>query len=122
MERHMSDLASDIISALQNAARAGASAASTAGRDLSGDIENFVVPQLREIGIHVAETLEKQQQGIFSTDMTQTELASQCTAVRELIETVATLAVEEVEKIYNAIVGALSSAVNTAIGITLLPV
>jgi hypothetical protein len=49
----MSDIASDIISALQAAARAGASAASTAGRDLSGAIETYVVPNLRDIGINV---------------------------------------------------------------------
>jgi hypothetical protein len=118
----MSDLASSITSVLQDAARAGASAASTAGRDLTGDIETFVVPKLQAIAIDVADILEKQQSGIFSTDMAQSELASQCGAVMDLIRTVATLVVEEVQAIYNAIVSALDGAVNQAIGVTLLPI
>ncbi len=118
----MSGLASDIISALQSAARAGAAAASTAGRDLTGDIETFVVPKLQAIAIDVSDILEKQQSGIFSTDMAQSELASQCGAVMDLVRTVATLVVEEIQQIYNAILGALGDAVNKAIGVTLLPI
>ena len=112
----MSDIAADITNALQAGARAGASAASTAGRDLSGAVETFVVPQLRDIAIHVAEILQKQRTGIFSAEIARMELASQCDAVKVVVETVATLVVNEVQMIYDAIVGALGKAA----GLTLL--
>ena len=117
----MTDFVSDITSVLQNAARTGAAAASTAGRDLTGDIENFVVPKLKAIAIDVSDILDKRLSGIFSDDMAQGELASQCGAVMDLIRTVATLIVEEVQQIYNAIIGALGAAVNKAVGMALLP-
>jgi hypothetical protein len=118
----MPDLASTLTSALQDAARAGASAASSAGRDLADDVERFIVPKLQGIAIDVADIFEKQQSGIFSADIAQSELESQCGAVMDLIRTVATLIVEEVQQIYNAIIGALSAAANKAIGLSLLPV
>jgi hypothetical protein len=118
----MPDLASTLTSALQSAARAGASAASSAGRDLADDIERFIVPKLQEIAVDVADIFEKRQSGILSGDTARSELASQCGAVMDLIRAVATLVVEEIQQIYNAIVGALSAAANKAIGMTLLPV
>ena len=116
----MSDIASDITSALQAAARAGASAASNAGRDLSSAIETFVVPNLRDIGINVADIIEKQRTGIYTTDVAQTMLAGEGDAVKEVIETATTLVALEVEQIYNAMMIALAGAVNTAAGVALL--
>jgi hypothetical protein len=116
----MSQFAADIVSALQDSARAGASAVSGAGRDILGAFEILVIPHLRDVGIHVAEILEKRAAGIFSDDIAQTELASQCDAVKELIETVATLVAGEVQQVYDAIIGALGAAVNKAAGIALL--
>jgi hypothetical protein len=116
----MSDIASDITSALQSAARAGALAASSGGRNLSDAIENYVVPNLRDIGINVADIIEKQQTGAYTADIAQTMLASECDAVKEVIETATTLAVIEVEQIYNAMMTALAGAVNKAAGVALL--
>jgi hypothetical protein len=116
----MPDIASDVTSALQAAARAGASAASGAGRNLSDAIENYVVPNLRDIGINVSDIIEKRQSGAYTVDVAQTMLESECDAVKEVIETATTLAVMEVEQIYNAMMTALAGAVNQAAGVALL--
>jgi hypothetical protein len=47
-------------------------------------------------------------------------LASESDAVKEVIETATTLAVDEVQQIYNAMMSALAGAVNKAAGIALL--
>jgi hypothetical protein len=62
-------IADDITGALRAGAKAGAAAASTAGRDLGGDIDNFVVPHLQDIGIQLGSIVEKRLAGIF-TDAT----------------------------------------------------
>jgi hypothetical protein len=120
LEENLGTLAEDITSALQNGARAGATAASSAGRDLRQDIETFVVPHLEDIAIQVASVVQKRNDGIY-TDITAKDLLdSEADAVKVLIETVTTLVVLEVQTILNAIVGALAGAVNASVGFALL--
>ena len=116
----MADLVSDIAGSLKDAARAGASAASSAGRDLTGDVETFVVPHLQDIAVQVASIVEKHTAGIFTDITAQTLLQSECDAVKTLVETATTLVVLEVQQICAAILDALSGAVNKAVGVALL--
>jgi hypothetical protein len=112
--------ADDLTSALQDAARAGAAAASTGARDLTGDIEKFVVPHIEDIAAQVAAIATKRKAGIY-TDITARDLLdSQVDAIKTLIETVVTLVVLEVQQILDAVVGALSKAVNGFVGVALL--
>ena len=116
----MPTLVEDITTALQNGAKAGATAASTAGRDLLHDIETFVVPHMEDIAIQVASIIQKRNDGTF-TDVTAKDLLdSEKDAIKVIIEAVTTLVVFEVQQILNAIIDALTTAVNTAVGFALL--
>ena len=113
-------LADDITNALQAGANAGAAAASTLVRDLSQDINNFVVPHLRDIGIQLASIVEKQQAGIYSDATAKALIDSEEDAIQTLVETMVSLAVQEAQTIVNAIVDAVNKAVNTALAFALL--
>jgi hypothetical protein len=113
-------IADDITGALQAGAQAGAAAASTAGRDLRGDIDNFVVPHLQDIGIQLASIVEKRKAGIFTDATAKALIDAQEGAIQTLVETMTTLAVLEAQNIVNAIVDALNKAVNSALGFALL--
>lgn len=110
----------DITAALQAGANAGAAAASTAGRDLTGDIENFVVPHLEDIGVQLAAIVAKRLDGTY-TDVTAKALVdSEEDAIQTIVETMVALTVLEAQTIVNSIVDALNKSVNTALGFTLL--
>src|SRR5215467_12414868 len=113
-------LADDITGALQAGAKAGAAAASTAAKDLRQDVQNFIVPHLRDIGIHVASIVEKRLAGIYTDVTAKALIDSQEDAIQVLVETMVALAVLEAQTIVNAIIDALNKAVNTALGFTLL--
>jgi hypothetical protein len=115
----LTTLVDDITNALRNGAREGAAAASSAGRDLGQDVETFVMPKLRDIAGEVASIIEKRNEGIYTDTTAKDLLDSQADAVRVLIETVTSLAVFEAQKIRDAIISALSGAVNTAVGFAL---
>jgi hypothetical protein len=113
-------LVDDITAALQAGAQAGATAASSALKDLQGDVQTFVVPHLRDIAVQVASILQKYKDGIY-TDVTAKDLLdSESDAIKTIIETITTLVVFEVQTILNAIMKALATAVNAAVGIVLL--
>ena len=116
----MATLIDDITTALRSGARDGAAAASSAGRDLGQDVETFVVPHLRDIAGGVASIIEKRNEGIYTDTTAKDLLDSQADAVRVLVETMTTLAVFEAQKIRDAIISALTGAVNTAVGFALL--
>ena len=113
-------IADDITGALQAGAKAGAAAASTAGRDLRGDMDNFVVPHLQDIGLQLGSIVEKRLAGIFTDATAKALIDSQEGAIQTLVETTTTLAVIEAQNIVNAIVDALNKAVNSALGFALL--
>lgn len=113
-------IADDVTNALQAGANAGAAAASTAGKNLRQDIQRFVVPHLRDIGIQVASIVEKRLAGIYTDATAKALIDSEEDAIQTLVETMVTLAVLEAQTIVNAIVDALNKAVNTALGFTLL--
>lgn len=116
----MATLAEEILSALQAGARAGATAASSAGRNLTQDVETFVVPHLEDIAAQVASITRKCKDGIY-TDVTARDLlASESDAIKTIIETITSLVVSEVQTILNSILSALATAVNTAVGFALL--
>jgi hypothetical protein len=113
-------IADDITSALQAGAQAGAAAASTAGRDLRQDIQNFVVPHLRDIGVQVASIVQKRLDGTYTDVTAKALIDSEEDAIQTLVETMVSLAVLESQTIVNAIIDALNKVVNTAVGFTLL--
>lgn len=113
-------LADDITNALEAGANAGAAAASTAVRDLRQDINNFVVPHLRDIGIQLASIVEKRQAGIYTDATAKALIDSEEDAIQTLVETMVSIAMLEAQTIVNAIVDALNKAVNTALGFALL--
>jgi hypothetical protein len=116
----MATLVDDIRNALEQGARAGAAAASGAGKDLRGDIEQFVIPHLQDIAIQVASIVQKRQSGIYSDETAKDLLDSEVDAIETIIETVQTLLVLEVQAILNAIMSALAKAVNAAVGVALI--
>ena len=113
-------IADDIVNALEAGAKAGAAAASTAGRDLAQDIENFVIPHLREIGIQLASITEKRIAGIFTDETAKALIDAQEDSIQTLVDMVATLTALEAEAVVNAIIEALNKTVNTAVGFALL--
>jgi hypothetical protein len=113
-------LADELTTALQNAAKAGATAAAKAGKDLTADINNFVLPNLVDIAVHIAAIVTKQRTGIYTPATAKALIDAQEGAIQTLVDTVATLAVLEAQIIVNAIIGALNTAVNAALGFILL--
>jgi hypothetical protein len=113
-------VADDITTALQAGANAGAAAASTAANDLRQDINTFVVPHLRDIGIQLASIVEKRLAGTYSDATAKALIDSEEDAIQTLVQTMVTLAVLEAQTIVNSIVDALNKAVNTALGFVLL--
>jgi hypothetical protein len=116
----MMSIADDITAALKAGADAGAAAASTAAKDLTGDIRTFVAPHLEDIGIQIASIVAKRQAGIFTDPTAKALIDSEEDAIQTLVETMLTLAVFEAQTIVNAIVDALNKSVNTALGFVLL--
>jgi hypothetical protein len=113
-------LADDITDALQAGAKAGAAAASTAGRDLSQDIETFVVPHLRDIGLQLASIAQKRIDGIYNDVTAKALIGSEVDAIQTVVETEASLVAFEAQTVVNSIVDALNGAINTAVGFALL--
>jgi Flp pilus assembly protein TadG len=111
----------DVKAALEQGAHAGAAALSTAGKDLTGDVERFVIPHLADIAIQIASIAEKRAAGIFTDVTTKNLLDSEKDAIEVLVKTVVTLVVLEVQNLVNAIWAAVASVVNGKIGFTLLP-
>lgn len=120
LEGKLATLVEDVSIALQNGARAGAAAASSAGRDLGQDVEAFLVPHLNDVAAQVVSIIQKRNEGIYTDATTKDLLASEADAVKVLLETMTTLAVFEVQTILNAIISALAAAVNAAVGFALL--
>jgi hypothetical protein len=113
-------LADDITAALQAGARAGASSASTGVRDLRQDVDTFVLPHLRDVGVQLASIVEKRLAGIYTDATAKALVDSEEDAIQTLVETMIALAVLEAQTIVNSIIDALNKAVNTALGFTLL--
>jgi hypothetical protein len=113
-------IADDVLAALSAGAKAGATAAEGAGQDLVQDVDKFLIPHLEDIAIQVASIVVKRQQGVFTDATAKALIDSQEDAIETLVETMLSLAVLEAQKIVNAIVAALTQAVNTALGFALL--
>jgi len=113
-------VADDITNALQAGANAGAVAASTAAKDLTADVDTFVVPHLEDIGIQLASTVAKRLAGTYTDATAKALIDSEEDAIQTLVETMVSLAGLEPQTIVNAIIDALNKSVNTALGFTLL--
>jgi len=113
-------LVDDVLSALQEGARAGVATVKQSGRDISEDIETFVIPHLADVGVHIASIVQKRANNIY-TDVTARDLLdSQRDAIKTIVEIAVTLLVLEVQKLIDAIWSALGSLVNRVLGVALL--
>jgi hypothetical protein len=110
----------DVAVALEQGAHAGAAALSIAGKDLTGDVERFVIPHLADIAIQIASIVEKRASGIYTDVTAKNLLASEKDAIEVMVEMVVTLIVLEVQNLVNAIWAAVASVVNSKIGFTLV--
>lgn len=110
----------DILTALKTAAQAGATAASTGGKDLTQDVENFVVPHLKDIATQVAAIVAKRLDGTYTDVTAKALIDSEEDAVETLVETMVSLTVLQVQTIVNSILTSLYKSVNTALGFALL--
>lgn len=111
----------DIINdALKGGAQAGAAAASSAGRDLRQDIDNFVVPHLKDIAAQLASIVQKRIDDIYTDKTAKALIDSEEDAIQTIVETMVSLAVLEAQTIVNSIIDELNKSVNTALGFTLL--
>jgi hypothetical protein len=111
----------DVKAALEQGAHAGAAALSTAGKDLTGDVERFVIPHLADVAVHVASIVEKRAAGIYTDVTAKNLLDSQRDSVEILVETIVTLVVLEVQNLVNAIWAAVASVINGKLGFSLIP-
>jgi hypothetical protein len=113
-------LLDDILAALKAGAEAGAAAASTAGKDLRQDVDNFLIPHLKDCGIHIASIVAKREAGTYTDTTARLLLESQMDAIKVLVETMLTLTALQAQQILNAIISALTTAIDAALGFALL--
>lgn len=113
-------LIDDVKAALQQGAHAGAAALATTGKDLTGDINNFLLPHLGDIALQIANIVQKRESGIFTDVTARNLLAAQKDSIEVLVETIVTLLVLEVQRMVNAIWSAVALVVNGKLGFALL--
>jgi hypothetical protein len=100
-----------------NAATAAGSALSTAGRDLSGDVQNFVIPELRNLAEQIVLIKSRTGPDGLSDETAEHMIASDVThAVNRITMVAAELLVTEVQNIINSALQAAAGVVNTAFG------
>jgi hypothetical protein len=98
------------------AAKAAGQRASTAGKDLTGDVESFVVPQMEGIASQIIAI----ETGGFDQATAKLLMSMELNHVSSVICSVSELAALEVQNIINAALQAVAAVVNTSLRFTLL--
>lgn len=107
--------------ALSGAAKSAGMAASTAGRDLTGDIDNFVIPELREVAAELVLIQSRTGERGLSQDTASLLVAAEVNhAVITVSAVVAELTLLEVQNIINAALKAIADVVNAGFGFKIL--
>jgi hypothetical protein len=108
---------SELTNAMSAAARAaGRSASSTAGKDLTGDVERFVLPQIEGIASQIISI----ETGDFDEATAKLLMSMEINHVSSVICSVSELVALEVQNIINAALQAVAGLVNTSLRFTLL--
>lgn len=106
---------------LSSAAKAAGKAASTAGRDLTGDVENFVIPELRDVAAELVLIQSRTGPRGLSQDTASLLVAAEVNhAVTTVSAVVAELTLLEVQNIINAALKAIADVANAAFGFKIL--
>jgi len=105
-----------LTSALSAAAKAAGQAASSGGKDITGDVEKFVVPQMQGIASQIIAI----ETGGFDQVTATLLLSMELKHVNSVICTVSELVALEVQNIINAALQAIAAAVNGALGFALI--
>jgi len=107
---------SELTNAMSAAARAAGRSASTAGKDLTGDVERFVVPQLEGIASQIISI----ETGGFDEDTAKLLMSMEINHVSSVICSVSELIALEVQNIINAALQAVAGLVNSSLRFALL--
>lgn len=107
--------------ALTQGARAAGNALSASGRNVRGDIDKFVVPELRSIAEQLVLLEEKKLRGVLTQNSAQMVLHAQIDGVkRTIIPAMVELTLTELQSVINAALQAVASVVNGALGFAVL--
>ena len=107
---------SELTNTMSAAARAAVRSASTAGRDLAGDVERFVVPQMEGIASQIISI----ETGGFDEDTAKLLMSMELNHVSSVVCSVSELIALEVQNIINAALQAVASVVNSSLRFALL--
>ena len=107
---------SELTNAMSAAARSAGQSASIAGKDLTGDVERFVVPQMEGIASQIVSI----QTGGFDEDTVKLLMSMEIHHVSSVICSVSELVALEVQNIINAALQAVAGLVNTSLRFALL--
>jgi hypothetical protein len=110
----------DLRQAATSAISAGATAARGQGTALRGDFENLVKPQLDDILIRIADIASDFIATTISKQQAQDDLVEQYNRVEPVILGASELLLEAGQVIINAVLDALKTAVNAAVGVALI--
>ena len=105
-----------LTSALSAAAKAAGQAASTGGRDITGDVQKFVVPQMEGIASQIIAI----ESGGFDQATATLLLSMELNHVSSVICSISELVALEVQNIINAALQAIAATVNGALGFVLI--
>lgn len=107
---------SELTNAMSAAARTAGRSASTAGKDITGDVERFVLPQMEGIASQIISI----ETGGFDQATAKLLMSMEIHHVSSVICSVSELIALEVQNIINAALQAVASAVNTSLRFPLL--
>jgi hypothetical protein len=105
-----------LTNAMSAAARAAGQSAGGAGKDLTGDVENFVLPQMQGIASQIVAI----ETGGFDQDTARLLMSMEINNVSSVICSVSELVALEVQAIINAALKAVADVVNTSLRFALL--
>ena len=105
-----------LTSALSAAAKAAGQAASTGGKDITGDVQKFVVPQMQGIASQIIAI----ETGGFDETTAKKLLEMELIHVNSVVCAVSELVALEVQNIINAALQAIAATVNGALGFALI--
>jgi hypothetical protein len=107
---------SDLTKAMSAAARDAGRSANTAGKDLTGDVERFVLPQMEGIASQIVAI----ETGDFDEATAKLLMSMEINHVSSVVCSVSELVALEVQNIINAALQAVAGLVNTSLRFTLL--
>jgi len=106
----------ELTNAMSVAAKAAGEAASTAGKDITGDVEKFVLPQMEGIASQIIAI----ETGGFDQVTAKLLMSMEINHVSSVICSISELVALDVQNIINAALQAVAALVNTSLRFTLL--